>query len=90
LRLHRQRGARVRLRAARYCYSGRVDGPRQLHRGGYISWREPDTGDWWQRDFFGDAPRLHHIGKLALDGRNPRATIDRITRARKRALAARP
>jgi hypothetical protein len=39
----------------RYDFRGHIKAPRQVLRGGYLSWREPD-GIWYQEKFFGMAP----------------------------------
>jgi hypothetical protein len=61
----------------RYSFTGALDGPRQVQEGGYLSWRDPATGEWWQCD------RVHrseltfrHLGFLDEDGRPLRERID--------------
>src|SRR4051794_20325729 len=34
----------------RYSFTGALDGPRRVQEGGYLSWRDLATGDWWQCD----------------------------------------
>jgi hypothetical protein len=41
--------------AVRYDFRGHIKAPRQVLKGGYLSWREAD-GSWFQEKFFGAAP----------------------------------
>jgi len=34
--------------AVRYSFGGAITAPRQLLEGGYVSWRDPETAEWWQ------------------------------------------
>src|SRR5260370_19485354 len=65
----------------RYSYTGAVAEPRQVLRGGYLSWEDPVSGHWWQEIWFdGDQPSFRELG--AIDQRtngNVRAVIDRVT-----------
>lgn len=38
----------VETAGARYCFTGRLTGPRQLLDGGYITWATPENGSAWQ------------------------------------------
>jgi hypothetical protein len=51
--------------AARYSFTGAVTRPRQVLRGGYLSWRVPSTGAWWQKTFFGSSPAIVNLGRAA-------------------------
>lgn len=60
----------------RYSYSGKITAPRQVLPGGYLSWREPIGGHWWQaRWYTGDAPTFVDCGELLTDA-SFRAQID--------------
>ena len=49
----------------RYSFGGHIPGPRQILRGGYISWHEPVSDHWWQQIWFGTPePRFRDLGKL--------------------------
>ncbi|HTJ12990.1 MAG TPA: hypothetical protein VL547_13225 [Dinghuibacter sp.] len=39
----------VRVQGTRYSYTGSIQAPREVLKGGYLSWMTPATGDWWQR-----------------------------------------
>jgi len=61
--------------AARYDYRGHIKFPRQVLRGGYLSWREPD-GTWFQEKFFGSAPVFVSIGRFDKSLGSLRAWVD--------------
>ena len=64
----------------RYSFTGGLDGPRRVGEGGYLSWREPATGDWWQCDRI-QRPELsfRRLGRLDDDGRPIRERVDERT-----------
>jgi hypothetical protein len=62
----------------RYSFTGAITKPRQVLKGGYISWREPFTGRWKQIQFFDTKPHVVDLGVLAAAD-NYRAAIDRAT-----------
>jgi hypothetical protein len=39
----------VRSVATRYSFTGAIDRPRQVLKGGYVSWHDPKGGHWWQQ-----------------------------------------
>lgn len=63
----------------RYSYTGALTEPRQILRGGYLSWQEPVSGHWWQQIWFdGAAPRFRELGPMTSSG-SLRSQIDRLT-----------
>jgi hypothetical protein len=48
---------------ARYSFGGALTSPRQVLEGGYLSWRDPQTGNWWQAYVY--------QGQLAFTNRGP-------------------
>jgi hypothetical protein len=67
----------VRSPGVRYSYTGALERPRHILPGGYLAWREPASGDWWQWDHIGRRqPRFSRIGRLDEDGRPLREKID--------------
>jgi hypothetical protein len=64
----------------RYSFTGALTGPRQILRDGYLSWRDPATGDWWQADRM-NRNDLHftRLGRLDEDGRPIRERVDERT-----------
>ena len=65
----------------RYSYVGAIKGPRQVLKGGYLSWHDPKTDHWFQEIFFsGNKPQFRDLGKLAAgQGENLRGLIYRHT-----------
>jgi hypothetical protein len=65
--------------AARYDFRGHITAPRQVLRGGYLSWREA-SGEWFQETFFsGTKPTFRSIGRFDNSAGSLRAWVDSIT-----------
>ncbi|MFF9770093.1 hypothetical protein ACF1GT_26525 [Streptomyces sp. NPDC014636] len=63
----------------RYSFGGHIRQPRQILRGGYITWRDPVTDEWWQQTWFsGDRPSFRKLGRLT--GSSIRAAVDARTK----------
>ena len=62
--------------SVRYSFTGAIKEPRQVLRGGYISWHEPISGHWWQLVHFGAGPEFRDLGRLNLAGQSIRSVID--------------
>jgi hypothetical protein len=70
----------VTAAGVRYSYSGAITGPRQVLRGGYLSWNDPVTDHWWQATFFsGSAPSFRDLGVFSGQVRSLREEVDRRT-----------
>jgi hypothetical protein len=68
--------------SVRYSFTGAIRQPRQVLRGGYLSWKDPVSKHWWQQTWFsGSAPVFRDLGKLTSKGASMRSAIDRITMA---------
>src|SRR5262249_52021088 len=66
----------------RYSYTGAIKEPRSVLRGGYLSWHDLVSDEWWQERFFdGAEPEFVNLGKLTQKGQSLRAQIDRLTAA---------
>lgn len=64
-------------KSIRYSFSGAITQPKQVLPGGYISWLEPISGEWWQATFFGNDISYRNLGKLAKgNGKSWRELID--------------
>jgi len=65
----------------RYSFTGAIKAPRQILKGGYISWHDPISDHWFQQTWFsGSKPRFRDIGKItASQGENLRALLYRHT-----------
>jgi hypothetical protein len=71
----------VRSNGVQYSYTGAIKEPRQVLRGGYLSWHDPVSDHWWQLQFFGASPQFVDLGKMTASAKEGslRAQIDRIT-----------
>jgi hypothetical protein len=66
----------------RYSFTGAITEPRQVLRGGYLSWVDSTSGHWWQEIWFGTSqPQFRDIGPLDAASGSLRSQIDRITSA---------
>jgi hypothetical protein len=75
--------------AARYDFRGHLKGPREVLRGGYLSWREAD-GQWFQEKFFGLAPDFPpSIGRFDKSYGSLRSWIDSKSLAERQQLTKR-
>ena len=66
----------------RYSFTGALTAPRQVLPGGYLSWYVPETGHWWQAEYYSapnaPGPRIKDLGKLT--GRsNLRSLVNSVT-----------
>jgi hypothetical protein len=72
----------VATAGVRYSYTGAIKEPRSVLKGGYLSWHDPVSDEWWQERFFdGDEPEIVSLGKLTQKGQSLRAQIDQLTAA---------
>jgi hypothetical protein len=64
----------------RYSFTGAIRQPREVLRGGYLSWVDPTTDIWWQEIWFsGNRPTFRSLGKLDARNGSFRNQIDRMT-----------
>jgi hypothetical protein len=52
----------------RYSFTGAIPEPRQIVKGGYISFLDPATGDWWQQIWQGANPEFRNLGRPSEEG----------------------
>ena len=72
----------VALAGVRYSFTGAITGPRQVLRGGYLSWKEPATGHLWQQVWFrGAVPTFRDLGSVGPQHASLRSFVDRFTAA---------
>jgi hypothetical protein len=63
----------------RYSFTGAITQPRQVLKGGYLSWHDPVTNHWFQETFFtGSQPKFRDLGVLSAAA-SLRSQIDRLT-----------
>lgn len=46
----------------RYSFTGALRQPRQVLKGGYISWHDPSSDHWFQQTFFGETAEFRDLG----------------------------
>jgi hypothetical protein len=65
----------------RYSFTGAITEPRQVLRGGYLSWHDPVSDHWWQLQFFGSTAQFKDLGILPAGQGSLRSKIDKMTEA---------
>lgn len=67
--------------ADRYSHTGAIRRPRQVLKGGYLSWHDPVTDHWFQETFFsGNKSRFRDLGRLTAATRSFRRQIYDVTK----------
>lgn len=68
-----------------YSLMGNLTHPRQILEGGYLTWFEPVSGQWFQQSWFsGDSPIIASLGSIKKSSCGMRPSIDRLTRKRRK------
>ncbi len=76
--------------AVRYSFTNSLTEPRQVLRGGYLSWQDPVSGHWWQETFFsGNSSTFRDLGPLTAANGSIRSQIDKLS-SRQTARAIKP
>jgi hypothetical protein len=52
----------VQTETTRYSFTGAITKPRQVLRGGYLSWHEPTSDHWWQQVWFAQRKQYRDLG----------------------------
>ncbi len=65
--------------SARYSFTGAVKKPRQVLKGGYLSWHDPISDHWWQEVWFNAKPTFRDLGVMGRLKGSLRSTIDAMT-----------
>jgi hypothetical protein len=64
----------------RYSFTGAIQAPRQVLRGGYLSWHDPVSDHWWQQTWFrGDEPAFRDLGVFEKGKESLRELVDAAT-----------
>jgi hypothetical protein len=80
----------IAANSVRYSFTGSITEPRQVLKGGYLSWVDPQTNDWWQKTWFsGNAASFRKLGPLSSKAGSFRAQIDAVTSKQTKAATAR-
>jgi hypothetical protein len=66
----------VAAQGVQYSFTGAITEPRQVLRGGYISWLEPRSEHWWQLLHFRADPEFRDLGRLDPASQSIRSFID--------------
>lgn len=74
----------VRNDGVRYSFTNSITEPRQVLKGGYLSWHDPVPGHWFQQTFFGARATTKDLGVLNRGNRSLREMIDELTPQTKR------
>jgi hypothetical protein len=70
----------VALPGVRYSFTGALKKPKQVLKGGYLSWIDPISGQWWQALFMGTAMTFSGPHNWKLDsGKSLREVVDSFT-----------
>jgi hypothetical protein len=81
----------------RYSFTGALTQPRQVLRGGYLSWHDPVSNHWWQEIFFGSKRQYRDVGvfdskagsfRVWIDAQTDHPGIDRGLKKSSKALKA--
>jgi hypothetical protein len=68
-----------RAESVRYSFTGAITGPRQVLRGGYLSWHDPTSDHWWQQVWFGQRKQFRDLGVFDASTKSLRGEVDRRT-----------
>ncbi|MFL5765173.1 MAG: hypothetical protein ACJ77K_14615 [Bacteroidia bacterium] len=71
----------VKTPGTRYSYTGFIKEPKQILKGGYLSWQLPSTDEWWQASFFGKKVKIENISTdmQSMHGATIRSKMDRLS-----------
>jgi hypothetical protein len=70
----------VKASGVRYSFTGAIKKPREVLKGGYLSWRDPKTGHWWQQNWFGTKKTYTDLGVFSTVQGSLRSMIDQRTK----------
>lgn len=66
--------------ATRYSFTGALKKPREIKKGGYLSWYDPQTKKWWQATRFGASMAIGELKGMRDSGSSLRSQVDRLTK----------
>jgi hypothetical protein len=70
----------VASNTVRYSFTGAIKEPRDVLVGGYVSWLDPISREWWQETWFsGNQSTFRSLGRLDGAKESIRSQIDRMT-----------
>jgi hypothetical protein len=69
----------VEASSVRYSFTDAITRPREVLRGGYLSWHDPVSDHWWQQRWFDAEPEFVDLGVFEASVQSLRAEIDKRT-----------
>lgn len=69
----------ITAQGVRYSFTSAIKKPREILKGGYISWMLPQTREWWQAIHNGTELTFKRLGVLERQGKSWRELIDSLT-----------
>ena len=70
----------VRASGVRYSFRGELTEPHQVLKGGYLTWREPTSGNWFQESRNKQSKRVFKsLRQIAIGATGARGAIDQLT-----------
>jgi hypothetical protein len=69
----------VAVAGTQYSFTGAIAAPRQVLKGGYLSWHDLQSDHWFQETFFGAEPVFRDLGKLTQSAKSIRRQIYDVT-----------
>lgn len=71
----------VTTSSARYSYTGFVKKPKEVLKGGYLTWHLPAVDQWWQASFFGAKLEIENVTSemSKVQGASIRSKVDRLS-----------
>jgi hypothetical protein len=76
--------------AVRYSFTEAITEPKQVLRGGYLSWYDSEKKTWWQRTWFGSKPADTQLKGFKAKNGNLREALDRYTEVERARVTGRP
>jgi hypothetical protein len=67
----------TRSTGVRYSFTNAITEPKQVLKGGYLSWYDSETQTWWQRSWFGSKPSDQALTGFKIEKGNLREALDR-------------
>ena len=74
----------VKASGVRYSFTSAITKPRDVLKGGYLSWHDPVSNHWWQQVFFGAKKQFRDLGIITGSAVNIRSEIDRRTEVKEK------
>jgi len=63
----------------RYSFTDAIKNPREVLKGGYLSWFDPGSNHWWQATFFGASLAFRDLGEITAANGDFRTAIELMT-----------